>query len=124
LRRWKTNSLSQCTILATNSSEITGQPRLIATESGYKTRREVAMMKEKFLTALRKQLHEAFTAAKSGMKVSAEDKYRCEGFMQAGIEMEVVTDDEVAKLINSVHISVYGQSIAERRSMEQGVRLH
>lgn len=82
------------------------------------------MIKEKFLNALRGQLHDAFTAAKSGMKISAEDKYRCEGFMQAGVEMEVVTDEEVAKLINSVHISVYGQSIGERRSQEQGVRLH
>ncbi|MGB0845889.1 MAG: hypothetical protein ACPGSM_04150 [Thiolinea sp.] len=81
-------------------------------------------MKEKFLNALREQLHEAFTAAKSGMRVSAEDKYRCEGFMQAGVAMELVTDDEVAKLINSVHLSVYGQSIAERRSMEQGTRVH
>ncbi|MEZ5534215.1 MAG: hypothetical protein R3F02_01195 [Thiolinea sp.] len=81
-------------------------------------------MKDKFLNALREQLHEAFTATKSGLKISAEDKYRCEGFMQAGVELELVTDEEVAKLINSVHISVYGQSIAERRSMEQGVRLH
>ena len=81
-------------------------------------------MKEKFLHALREQLREAFTAAKSGMKISAEDKYRCEGFMQAGVELELVTDEEVGKLINSVHISVYGQSIAERRSQEQGIRLH
>nr|CAA6812189.1 MAG: Unknown protein [uncultured Thiotrichaceae bacterium] len=81
-------------------------------------------MKEKFLHALREQLRETFMAAKSGLKVSAEDKYRCEGFMQAGVELDIVTDDEVALLINSVHISVYGQSIAERRSQEQGVKLH
>lgn len=81
-------------------------------------------MKEKFLHSLREQLREAFMATKSGLKLSAEDKYRCEGFMQAGIELDIVTDEEVAKLINSVHISVYGQSIAERRSQQQGSRLH
>lgn len=81
-------------------------------------------MKEKFLNALREQLRDAFSAAKSGLKVSAEDKYRCEGFMQAGVELELVTDEEVAELIHSVHVSVYGQSIAERRSQEQGTRLH
>ena len=81
-------------------------------------------MKEKFLTSLRKQLHDAFSAAKSGMRVSAEDKYRCEGFMQAGVELGLVTDEEMGKLINSVHISVYGQSIAERRSMQQGSSVH
>ena len=81
-------------------------------------------MKEKFIAALREQLHETFTAAKSGLSVSAEDKYRCEGFMQAGVELELVTDDEVSQLINSVHLSVYGQSIAERRSKAQGGRVH
>lgn len=81
-------------------------------------------MKEKFLSALRLQLRDAFLAAKAGAKISAEDKYRCEGYMQAGIELELVTDEEVAKLINSVHISVYGQSIAERRSAQQGSALH
>ena len=81
-------------------------------------------MKEKFINALQQQLHDAFSAAKSGQRISAADKYRCEGFMQAGVELELVTDDEVSKLINSVHVIVYGESIAERRSKEQGARLH
>lgn len=81
-------------------------------------------MKDQFINALRQQLHDAFSAAKSGLRISAEDKYRCEGFMQAGVELNLVTDEEVALLIDAVHHSVYGQSIAERRSLEQGSRLH
>lgn len=81
-------------------------------------------MKDKFLNALQKQLSEAFTAVKAGQRISIEDKYRCEGFMQAGVELGLVTDDEVSQLINSVHVSIYGESIAERRSKEQGTRVH
>ncbi len=81
-------------------------------------------MKEKFIAELRQQLYDSLSAAKAGQKISAEDKYRCEGFMQAGIVMELVTDDEVSKLIDSVHISVYGQSIIERRLAAKGTRLH
>ncbi|MBK8454162.1 MAG: hypothetical protein WAQ53_13400 [Thiofilum sp.] len=82
------------------------------------------MLKEKFLTELRAQLRDAFQAAKAGKPVSAADKHRCEGFMQAGEFLGLVTDDELAALINSVHVSVYGQSILEKRMAQQGMRLH
>lgn len=82
-------------------------------------------MKEKFLAELRQQLTETFTAAKAGIKVSDADKYRCEGFMQAGVALGLVTDDEVSSLINTVHIDVYGQSIVEKRlSKQTSKRVH
>ena len=81
------------------------------------------MLKEKYLTELRSQLQDAFKAAKAGQPVSAADKYRCEGFMQAGEFLGLVTDDEISALINSVHISVYGQSILEKR-MAHNTRVH
>lgn len=81
-------------------------------------------MKEKFIAELRQQLQETFTAAKAGQKVSAEDKYRCEGFMQAGVTLELVTDEEISKLINEVHIEVYGQSIVEKRLAKQKTSVH
>lgn len=82
------------------------------------------MLKEKFLNELRAQLRDAFQAAKAGRPVSAADKHRCEGFMQAGEFLGLVTDEELASLINSVHISVYGQSILEKRMSHQSVRVH
>ena len=58
-------------------------------------------MKDEFVKELRQQLHDRFTATKVGLKVSAEDKYRCEGFMQAGVTMGVMTDDEISALIGA-----------------------
>lgn len=82
------------------------------------------MLKEKFLTELRAQLSDAFQAAKAGKPISAADKHRCEGFMQAGEFLGLVTDDELSALINSVHISVYGQSILEKRMASKNIQIH
>jgi hypothetical protein len=75
-------------------------------------------MKKKFLKNLEAQLRESMTAARAGEKISAADKYRCEGFMQAGVELGLVTDEEIQELIKAVHVSVYGESIKARRGKE------
>jgi len=81
-------------------------------------------MKEKFLKNLEQQLHETMNTAKTGLKISAADKYRCEGFMQAGVELEIVSDEEIQQLIKTVHESVYGESIIARRSKEKIGSIH
>ncbi len=81
-------------------------------------------MKKKFISILEQQLFETMNTAKAGLKISDEDKYRCEGFMQAGVELELVSDKEIQALIRSVHESVYGESIIARRSKEKLGSLH
>jgi len=81
-------------------------------------------MKKKFLANLEEQLHETMNTAKAGLKISDADKYRCEGFMQAGVELDIVTDEEIQALIKTVHESVYGESILARRGKEKLGNLH
>ena len=81
-------------------------------------------MKKKFLKNLEAQLRESMTAARAGEKISVADKFRCEGFMQAGVELGLVSDEEIQKLIKAVHLSVYGESIIARRGKEKLGSLH
>ncbi len=84
----------------------------------------MASMKKKFLTNLEEQLFETMNVAKAGAKISDADKYRCEGFMQAGVELEIVTDEEIQALIKEVHEGVFGESIIARRGKEKLGSLH
>ena len=81
-------------------------------------------MKQKFLKNLEAQLRESMTAARAGEKIAAADKYRCEGFMQAGVELGLVSDEEIQELIKAVHLSVYGESITARRGKEKLGNIH
>ena len=81
-------------------------------------------MKKKFLKHLEAQLRETMTAARAGAKIADADKYRCEGFMQAGVELGLVSDEEIQALIKAVHLSVYGESIVARRGKEKLGNLH
>lgn len=81
-------------------------------------------MKQKFLKHLEEQLFESMNVTKVGAKISDADKYRCEGFMQADVELEIVTDEEIQALIRETHESVFGESIIERRGKEKLGKLH
>lgn len=81
-------------------------------------------MKKKFLTKLEAQLFETMNVAKAGAKISDADKFRCEGFMQAGVELDIVTDEEIQALIKETHENVFGESIVARRGKEKLGTLH
>ncbi len=81
-------------------------------------------MKKKFLKNLEAQLRDSLTATRAGEKISDADKFRCEGFMQAGVELGLVSDEEIQELIKAVHLSVYGESITARRGKEKLGSLH
>jgi len=76
-------------------------------------------MKKQFLMKLEAQIFETMNVAKAGAKISDADKYRCEGFMQAGVELGIVTDEEIQALIKEVHKDVFGESIVARRGKEK-----
>ena len=81
-------------------------------------------MKQKFIKQLEEQLYETMNTAKTGLITSDADIFRCEGFMQAGIELDIVTNEEILKLIKTVHESVFGESIIMRLRKEKIIRLH
>lgn len=84
----------------------------------------MSALKKKFIKQLEEQLRETMNAARAGAKIDDADKHRCEGYMQAGVELELVTDEEIQELIKGVHLSVYGESIVARRGKEKLGSIH
>lgn len=67
-------------------------------------------------------LRAMFSASKEGYKASDQERHRLEGFMHAGVFLGLVTQDELSEQMETIHQSIFGVSIAERKAKleEQG----
>ena len=71
------------------------------------------MNKFEFLKHVEKQLSEVFKQVQIGNRPDKQ-KYRTEGFMQAGRVLGIVNELELNELMEKVHIDVFGMTIKER----------
>jgi len=76
------------------------------------------MNRNAFVTEVEKKVRKIFTAEKNGNVPTVEQTSQLQGFIQAGIFLGLVKLSEMQKLMESVHISVYGQTM-EKRKLEQ-----
>jgi hypothetical protein len=74
------------------------------------------MDKNDYLIEINKRLTKLFKASKEGYRILDIDRYRLEGFMQAGIFMKIATPAEMSALMEDVHYSIFGKTMRERRS--------
>jgi hypothetical protein len=72
------------------------------------------MKRESYLDEIRRQYHLVCVGLKSGKTISASEKGRLEGFMQAGLLLGAVTRDELEDLLEETHFKVFGMPIGER----------
>jgi len=73
------------------------------------------MGKEQFFSEVRNQYHLICVNIKNGNGPSELEKGRFEGFMRAGIVLNVTSKRDLEQLLEDVHYKVFGQSIAERK---------
>jgi len=71
---------------------------------------------DRFSEEVRQRLLRIFNATKQGLKVADIDKHRCEGFIQAGVVMGWVSNEQMNQLMDATHRAVFGKSIAERQA--------
>lgn len=74
------------------------------------------MNRENYLSEVEKRLSRIFKASKDGYKVLSVERHRLEGFMNAGVYMGVVTNTELAKVMNDIHVNIFGKSIQQRKA--------
>lgn len=79
------------------------------------------MNKELFMIEVKRQLRNIFDATATGHMSAMENKYRCEGFMKAGVVLGVTSNQELAAIMEAVHYEVYGESISERKHKEHSL---
>lgn len=75
--------------------------------------------KEKFTQEVERRFLNLFKAANDGYKMPDIERNHLSGFIQAGVFMGLVTNAEMKQLMETVHYSVYGKSIKERKDRQQ-----
>lgn len=74
------------------------------------------MNRERYLGEIEKRLLSHFSASREGYKPPPEDRHRLEGFIQGAIFMGFADSAELGVLMEAAHFSVFGQTIAQRRT--------
>jgi len=73
------------------------------------------MNREYYLNEVEKRLNRIFTASKEGYKTPPVERHRLEGFMAAGVFMGLVTNAELAKVMDEIHVRLFGKTIEQRK---------
>ena len=79
------------------------------------------MDKQAFTTYCADQLRAVFIAAKKG-KTDDKLKHRSEGLLLAGELLGVITKSEASELIEREHITVFGETTAQRAERKNGLQ--
>jgi hypothetical protein len=78
--------------------------------------------KKLFLNAVEKQLTQLYINQKERGKQDEDTKHHIEGFMHAGIIMELTSNDELSKIMERIYYDVFGMTPIERKlQKEKGV---
>jgi hypothetical protein len=78
------------------------------------------MNKDAYIKEVTHRLHMRFSQSKEGVKLPDSNRFRLEGFMQAGVFIGLVSNGEFNHLIEHIHLDVFGQTVAERKEALQG----
>ncbi|WP_430459706.1 hypothetical protein ACQUQU_10860 [Thalassolituus sp. LLYu03] len=78
------------------------------------------MNRDDYLHEVSERLTRMFRASREGYKAPAPDRHRLEGFMQAGVFMGLVSQQELAAQMEAIHQQIFGKSIAERKAESAG----
>lgn len=73
------------------------------------------MNREHYLSEVERRLNQIFTASKEGYKSSPAERHRLEGFMAAGVFMGLATNAELAKVMDEIHVRLFGKTIEQRK---------
>ena len=79
----------------------------------------MTLHKDKFINEVKHCLKTIFNSSKEGYRVLNVEKHRVEGFMQAGVFLEIVTNDELHDVMQNVHMSVFEMSIEARQKINE-----
>ena len=71
------------------------------------------MERDRFVHEVEARLSRMLSVSKAGQKVVPVEKYRLEGFMQAGVFLDLVTKAELLELMWNVHMEIFGQTVTE-----------
>jgi len=79
----------------------------------------MTLHKEKFINEVKSRIKKIFDSSKEGYRVLSVEKHRVEGFMQAGVFLGIISNNELYDVMQEVHMSVFDMSIEERQKINE-----
>jgi len=76
--------------------------------------------KELYLNEVRGRLIKLFEVSKAGYKLPDIERHRLEGFIQAGVFLNLATNVEMSELMESLHLKFFGKTIEARKKDKSG----
>lgn len=77
------------------------------------------MNKEDYIKQLRDQAKRIYVQMKAGYRINDSDRYRSEGFINAGIVLGVITREEAKLILEELHQQVIGVSTQQRKAQSK-----
>ena len=77
------------------------------------------MNKQSYIDEVNKRLSSFYAVTNTSRGMNLGQKYRLEGFLDAGILMGLVTYKELDEIIEAKHMSILGESITERKERKR-----
>ena len=68
-----------------------------------------------YIAEVKKRLVWIFKASKESYKIPDLERHRLEGFMYAGVFLGLATQAEMRALLENTHVTVFGESVEERK---------
>ena len=79
----------------------------------------MTLHKKKFINEVKSRIKNIFYSSKEGYRVLIVEKHRVEGFMQSGVFLGLISNDELYDVMQEVHMSVFDMSIEERQKINE-----
>ncbi|QPG06811.1 hypothetical protein IT774_06685 [Salinimonas marina] len=75
------------------------------------------MKSNEFLALCEQRVLKLYRLQKEG-RASAADKATVDGFLQAGVALQAVSDSQIRDMVEALHQQVFGQTRAQRHSRQ------
>lgn len=80
-------------------------------------------LRQQFIEEAKQRLLTMFNNSKQRIKASDAERFRLQGFMQAGVFLGLSSNNELQQLMEEMHKQVFSMSIRERRLQQEAGRI-
>ncbi|UXD88769.1 hypothetical protein [Thalassolituus hydrocarboniclasticus] len=80
-------------------------------------------LRQQFIEEAKQRLLTMFNNSKQRIKASDAERFRLQGFMQAGVFLGLSNNNELQQLMEEMHKQVFSMSIRERRLQQEAGRI-
>jgi len=80
-------------------------------------------LRQQFIEEAKQRLLTMFNNSKQRIKATDAERFRLQGFMQAGVFLGLSSNNELQQLMEEMHKQVFSMSIRERRLQQEAGRI-